>query len=181
MTLLEETAEGIGLLGAQYSGRNGRGEENLNFIPRSKLQNYLPAERIHEILRVSGNLVSLKRAEYIAEHYLQVFALLVYIGHVGHLDRLTQNNFYDHFFPLEPEELPPSWPTGGLFEEFTDKALKSQWMFFPVTFDPDSLYNPTIGPRHILPIYKEDIIARGNAVTVSKIMVHKECTAPNQV
>lgn len=177
--LCHELGTRLGELKKQYIGRNGvDGDTPKEFIPRSVLERELTPQKIDAIL-TAGNQAPLQQATVIAEHFLRVFALLVYIDKVAHLDDFIENNLRDHSFPLD--ETRPALPDNYVSRKLLKAVYESQWIFFPVTFDQTGLYHQTISPHHILPISHETVIKKGNAVTVSKIETSQECTAFDHV
>lgn len=168
----------LGNLKKKYIGQNGVDGEIPNYIPLSELEKFWTRPKIVQVLRASPR-PRMQSHETITKHFLRVFSLLVYIGCVNFLDSFVEGELRDKKFPIE--KIPPSWGESPPFHTLFNHVKESQWIFFPLTLDPHGLYNQTLSPRQILPIYEEKVIRKGDSATVCKIRTSEECTRLDKV
>ncbi|EEU42890.1 uncharacterized protein NECHADRAFT_84215 [Fusarium vanettenii 77-13-4] len=162
--------EQLGRMKLQFHGQDGTGSERPHYIPRYRLEAFWEARNIDAILRAySVN----KPKGVIFQSFLCTFSLLVYINKVDFLRWLVERNIKDATFPLETH--PPSWPDTPPYLELFEAITKSQWIFFPVTFEQHELYNQVFSPQHIFPICTEELIKAGDIIQVHKIETNPSC------
>ncbi|KAH6997700.1 hypothetical protein BKA56DRAFT_6429 [Ilyonectria sp. MPI-CAGE-AT-0026] len=162
----------LGNLKKQYSGRNGVDGGVPNYIPLSELRKFWTTTKIVKVLRASRP--RMQDEAVITKYFLRVFSLLVYIECVDFLNYFVEDELPDKKFPIE--EFPTSWADTPPLRRLLEQVQESQWIFFPLIFDPHRLYNQVLSPHQILPIYEEQEIRKGESATVSKIHTSKECT-----
>ncbi|KAI8715915.1 Protein kinase domain-containing protein [Fusarium sp. LHS14.1] len=150
-------------------GRDGTGRES-SYIPRQSLEAFWEACNINATLRAYA--VN-KPKDVIFQSFLCTFSLLVYINKVDYLGWLVERNIKDATFPLETR--PRSWPDDPPYLELFEAITKSQWIFFPVTFEQYGLYNQIFCPQHIFPICTEELIKAGDIIQVHKIETNPSC------
>ncbi|KAL2680434.1 hypothetical protein Neosp_008035 [[Neocosmospora] mangrovei] len=162
--------EQLGHLKLQFRGQDGTGRERPHYIPRYQLEAFWEAHNINAILRAySVN----KSKVVIFQSFLCTFSLLVYVNKVDYLGWLVERDIKDATFPLETR--PPSWPDTPPHLELFEAITKSQWIFFPVTFEQYGLYNQLFSPQHIFPICTEELIKAGDIIQVHKIETNPSC------
>ncbi|UPK94466.1 hypothetical protein LCI18_005401 [Fusarium solani-melongenae] len=162
--------EQLGHLKLEFYGQDATGRERPHYIPRYRLEAFWKAHNINAILRAySVN----KSKDVIFQSFLCTFSLLVYINKVEFLGWLVERNIKDATFPLEAR--PSSWPDTPPHLELFEAITKSQWIFFPVTFEQHGLYNQVFSPRHIFPICTEELIKAGDTIQVHKIKTNPSC------
>ena len=141
------------------------------FIPRSKLEDYFATPRLERLLDTifdngQGPRVN---ANYIRDHYLRSFAILLCIGEESKIHHFQQyDSLNDEKLPhnSRPEDYPHATP--DKFEEFR----KEQWQFCASKLK----YNMGVHfkEEHILPIIHKKQIGTGGSSIVYKIVVDEE-------
>ncbi|KAM5348638.1 hypothetical protein ACJ41O_008462 [Fusarium nematophilum] len=166
---VQHAAEQLGELKSRYCGRNGTTGQVAHYIPRFEPEEFWRSHNIQAILRNQG-VPLICHPDTITKHFLGIFSLLVYTEQVPYLEKFVENNVLDSSFPLQVQ--PPSWSDTPSNHKLFNALKESQWIFFPVTFDQNGLYNQVLSPQHILPISNEEPIREGDAVQVYKIEVY---------
>ncbi|KAL8718573.1 MAG: hypothetical protein Q9225_004303 [Loekoesia sp. 1 TL-2023] len=157
---------------AQTPGLGGDNLNTVNFIPRSKLEDYLKRDHYVENL-LDAVLDDHHRpsvgAAYVREYYLTSFANLLCIGE-GHLIYHFQQyrSLRDDKLPYEIKPNPfPHTDDPEVFEKF--KA--AQWQFCAMSLQYDM--KDRLGTQEILPIVSKEQIGEGGSAIIYKIVVHE--------
>lgn len=174
--IVPERGEQLEHLKLQFHGRDGTGSEISHYIPHDSLEAFWEAHSIDAILRA----YSVDKSQHVIfHHFLRIFSLLVYIDKVDRLGWLVEHGAKDATFPLET--YPPTWPNTPPCTKLFEDITESQWIFFPVTFGQNELYNQVFSPRHIFPIYKEELMQSGDTVKLHKIETNPSCAGCDPV
>ncbi|KAF7544091.1 hypothetical protein G7Z17_g10225 [Cylindrodendrum hubeiense] len=167
----------VGRLKEKYTGRDGIEGERPNYIPLSELERFWTPSRLSTIMGAYPN-PPVQDPATITKRFLRVFSLLIYTGNVSFLEDFVEAKLEDNKFPID--KAPSSWPDTRPYHKLFNQVNESQWMFFPLTIEPNGLYNQTLSARQILPIDEKEEIKTGVSVSVCKIRTRKECTRFNE-
>ncbi|KAM5347355.1 hypothetical protein ACJ41O_010360 [Fusarium nematophilum] len=163
-----------------FRGRNGIRGEQPHYLPRSVAEEFWDDARLRSILEAY-----LSEQEFdlsiIKNTCLLAFSLLILVerGYLLPLFLDTHSTLLrDQDFPLL--DFPPLWPdtsqTRRLFYYFSE----SQWVVFPIVFNPETLANQLLDPACILPIHDEEVMGLDDFITVTKIRTNAEFTTPRE-
>ena len=157
---------------AQLLGIGGPDLETTSpFVPRSNLDKYFEEPRHLENLLdavLEDHERSAVDADYVREHYLQSFAILVCIGAGALIHHFQQyETLRDEKLPHRT--LPDGFPitTPHKFDDFKN----AQWQFCPKILE----YNMTsrFKEEDILPIIRKEKIGEGGSAIIYKIVVEE--------
>ena len=166
-------AEFVAETKSKYTGFDIAGNPK-PYVPLSELKKYWTVHRISKVLYAFSERLDLS-ADLIKRAYLGIFSTLVYTHHddLQLLARLFfRLNLDDDRLPLRRR--PSEWPDEPLHRDFFSRFAENQWLFFPLPFDADKLYDRDIDDRCILPITFGDQIAHGSAVSIYRFDIHPE-------
>lgn len=155
-------------------GINGE-DETVKYIAPSKLKNYWSEKRVDAILNGYRPPIP-HSSDLIMKKHLQIFSILVHIGHPQEISWFCSNikDRNDNHLPFDGVELPRNCP-------WTEEFLRYQWRFHPLVFTPDSIYKRTISPRMILPVtYDKQLSERRggcHGAKLWKVQVHNACNS----
>ena len=145
-------------------------ESPCDFIPYATVKEYLGASgKVEKLLNAlfgspGDHTIS---PQYIREHYLRPFAILLSIGQ-GHMIRhwAQYPSLQDHRLPYlgRPAEFPTSTP--DFFESFKSQ----QWQFCPARMVYNM--NSRLSAEEILPIIYKEEIGQGGSAVIYKIVIH---------
>lgn len=156
----------------QTPGLRAKNLDIVNFVPRSKLEEYFAED--HRMQNLINSLLDDRhRAKvdirYIRKHYLLSFATLLCIGRG---DRICH---FQHYRSLRDDKMPHKTQPDGfpilddptMFEDFYAK----QWQFCAIDLQYDM--KDRLGEHDILPITNKRKIGEGGSAIIYKIEVHK--------
>ena len=157
---------------AQLPGAGGPDlETTSSFVPRLNLQKYFEEPRHLENLLdavLENHERSAVDANYVREHYLQSFAILVCIGAGGLIHHFQQyETLRDQKLPHRT--LPDGFPitTPHKFEDFKN----AQWQFCPKILEYNM--NSRFKEEDILPIIRKEKIGEGGSAIIYRIVVEE--------
>jgi hypothetical protein len=151
-------------------GVNGD-DEKVDYIAPAILKTYWTERRVDAILNEHEPPIS-QSSDMIISRYLQIFSILVHIGEPGEISWFFQNvkHISDVHLPLDKDSFPVpcSW---------AEAFLETQWMFNPLLFTSDYVYQRIISCKTILPVTYEKPLTekRGGQSKVWKVQLHSKC------
>ena len=161
-------AQSLGIGGPQF-------ETVCPFIPRSKLEGYFRRHgRVKDLLDavLDSNDRPAVDPDYVQEHYLRSFAILLCIG-AGHLIYYFQqyNSLRDQKLPYHTKPVDFPFTTPDKFEDFKQE----QWQFCASRLE----YNMSgrFKEEDILPITHKEQIGEGGSAIIYKIVVEESCNS----
>ena len=157
---------------AQLPGTGGPDlETTSSFVPRLNLQKYFEEpHRLEHLLDavLEDHERSAVDANYVREHYLQSFAILVCIGEGGLIHHFQQyETLRDQKLPHRtlPDDFPITTP--HKFEQFKN----AQWQFCPKILEYNM--NSRFKEEDILPIIRKEKIGEGGSAIIYRIVVEE--------
>lgn len=141
------------------SGVNGQGEEAW-YISHAKLKTYWKGVRLLKCLGLDPGHThedEISAADQILARYLRVFSCLVYIGEHDLLRWFVDRNFHDGCLPAIDL---PLWFPGS--QHVWEMFRVNQWMFVPLHFGADHLFDTKVHPNTILPIVNQQPLTKRN-------------------
>ena len=141
-----------------------------DFIPYAAVEEYLGAPgKVEKLLNAlfgspGDHAIS---PQYIREHYMRPFAILLSIGQGSMIQHWTRYpSLQDHRLPYlgKPEEFPTSTP-----DDFFELFKSHQWQFCPAKLAYNM--NARLSTEEILPITHKEEIGRGGSAVIYKIVV----------
>ena len=158
-------AQSLGIGGPQL-------ETECPFIPRSKLEEYFGRHgRVRDLLDVvlDSNHRPAVDPDYVREHYLQSFAILLCIGAGRFINHFRKyHSLRDQKLPYhtKPDNFP--FTTPDIFEDFKQK----QWQFCAskLEYTMDSCFKE----EEILPITHKTPIGEGGSAIIYKIVIEED-------
>ncbi|CAM1507875.1 Fc.00g047230.m01.CDS01 [Cosmosporella sp. VM-42] len=154
-------------------GLDGNGDEAL-FIRPSDLDRHWDDDTIDKVLNNPQQEIRAP-PQAIAEYYLVIFSILVYIGMPEFIVDFVQNGWDDEKLPMiDRGPFNDSPATSEMIDEFR----KKQWQFCPVRFMNRRRWDRrNLDPRQILPIEHKECLTKqvtsGPKTIVSKVKLHQ--------
>lgn len=141
------------------------------FIPKSTIYDEFNQEgKVEDILEELYNQGQTHDAEYIRNHYLRGFIILICIGEGSMIKQFTEYvSLQDHQLPFRrvPEGFPSSTKSN-----IWDKFYQKQWKFCPINFEYNMSYQ--LSPHDVLPITLNEPLRGGGSATTHKIELHED-------
>ncbi|KAG5812755.1 hypothetical protein H9Q74_004112 [Fusarium xylarioides] len=156
------------------SGLDGEGKV-VPYIPPCELEAYWTAERTNYIL-TSTTIPIDATYETISHGYLEIFSVLVFIGHCDKIPVICSNHkgLNDINLPFTADAFEPK-------SKWSDEFLEAQWMFCPFIFSRACVYKRPLQPRTILPVTYGDYIKERRAgpdvAVLRKVRIHDQCNS----
>ena len=157
---------------AQSPGIGGPQSETVrSFIPRPNLEEYFGRPgRIEDLLDavLDSNERPAVDPDYVREHHLQSFAILLCMGEGSMIHHFTQfNSLQDQKLPhyIRPDDFPTTTP-----DKF-DSFKSTQWQFCPSKLEYGM--NGRFKEDEILPITHKEQIGEGGSAIIYKIVVEE--------
>ncbi|KAI3575843.1 kinase-like domain-containing protein [Fusarium oxysporum f. sp. albedinis] len=150
-------------------GINGDGDKVSYVIP-SALDNYWTGRRVDIILNSQQPPVA-QSSDWIISDFPRVFSILTQIGQPQEI-----SYFCRHAKGLDDRRLPFDKSCFPSTCKWAVDFLREQWMFIPLFFPPDKIFNRDVHPKTILPVtYQKQLTQkRGgrDTATLWEVQVH---------
>lgn len=149
-------------------GQDGRG--TASYIPRQFLADYWTRARVRGLL--DSCVPPLPENEsHIVANFLRIFSTLVYTGHPRDIRLFVTKDRHDDHLPFD--EHSPQWMSS------LTGFLESQWMFAPLEFTRDVIWNRELAISRIIPVTIEGSLRddhRGDgAARIERVRLHPGC------
>ncbi len=154
---------------ASYIGTDGTGERR-GYVPYEVLDTFWTSDRISAVL-LSHQPHRNYKPNLIRQNFLRIFSLLVYANLVPELETFVSFDLTDH--SLGRDDLPEEMRKllAPKVHSSLRKAIKRhQWLFTPISIDPDKLANIQLSNSRILPYTLEEVLSQSDSSTVRRVV-----------
>lgn len=157
--------------GQKTLGTKSIESETCPMISTTALKNYLRSDKVKKLLKVLFSEGDFPAADYVVDHYLRPFAILLCMN-LGHfITRFVEyDQLRDEKLPFESR--PPNFPEHTKSDIWKD-FYSQQWEFCPVTLRFNMEQN--LGEHEILPFATKEKVGEGGTSSVYKVTAHQEC------
>ncbi|KAK1764904.1 kinase-like domain-containing protein [Phialemonium atrogriseum] len=163
----------------QRTGIDGCGNEAW-YISHSALKQHWEESEIAKVLDLHQPPIA-GCSRTIAESYLRVWSILVFIGRPEFTDDFISANWDDVHLPMDPNSGPYRRVPTPAFTAVLEGFRQSQWPFFPVQFTKDRrMHKRKLDKRCVLPVVYDgtltDHVAASTTTVVRKVQLQEDCT-----
>lgn len=163
----------------QRTGIDGCGNEAW-YISHSALKQHWEESEIAKVLDSHQPPIA-ACSRTIAESYLRVWSILVFIGRPEFIDDFISANWDDVHLPMDPNGGPYRGVKTPAFTAVLEGFRQSQWPFFPVQFTKDRMmHKRKLDKRCVLPVVYDgtltDHVAASTTTVVRKVQLQEDCT-----